>query len=66
MSNFSSFVNKPSDHSSLQKLITWKDIRITPSSDDSEECDSGDRDGSTAKEQSSKECLEQEKPKTED
>ena len=66
MSNFSSFVNKPSDHSSLQKLITWKDVRIAPSSDDSEECDSGDRDDSTAKEQSSKECLEQEKPETED
>ena len=67
MSNFSSFVNKPSDHSSLQKLVAWKDVRIAPSSDDSEDCDSsGDRDECSAKEQSSKEYLEQEKPETED
>ena len=64
MSNFSSVVNKPSDRSSLQKLVAWKDVRITPSSCEASDSDcSGDKEDCTAKEQ---ECLEQEKPETED
>ena len=64
MSNFSSVVNKPSDRSSLQKLVAWKDVRVTPSPCEASDSDcSGDKEDCTAKEQ---ECLEQEKPETED
>ena len=45
MTNFSTYVNEPSDNS-LQKLVTWKDVRVAPHSEDSEYNGGTDSDSS--------------------